>query len=41
MVGVRKLILGLPEGHQSSKADKWYLERKNGMERESDGELNG
>ena len=31
-----KLILGLPEGHQRSKVDKWHL--KSGMER-SDGGL--
>lgn len=35
----RKLIPGSPEGHQSTKVDKWHLERKNGMEGE--GEVNG
>lgn len=34
----RKLILGSPEGHQSTKVDKWHLERKKGMESESEGE---
>lgn len=37
----RKLILGFPEGHRSSKVDKWHLERKNGMERESDSQQKG
>lgn len=42
--GGRKLIHVSPEGHQSTKVDKWHLERKDGMERESsegEGEVNG
>lgn len=37
----RKRIPDSPEGHRSTKVDKWHVGRKNGMERQSNGEEKG